>query len=405
MNKYAKKLYYKLFDFFQLTSFIGNDKIANSIYAALKIIEQELDIDWETISNQELFALGLSSNVIKYIDEYRKTREIDELRQVRQSIDEWIVDLIMPGYFDNVELGRIIAKYHIQTRDDLIGYVNSHQSINKYGVENVQHYDFLVRALDWAYFPNNYRKTYTENDYFINNLKGISIRGNFHNHTNFSDGRMDIIDLISKASCYNMEYVGISDHSISANGVDELSLSEQIEQIDEIQRVQAIRIFKSIECEILDDGTLDLPNDSLQKLDYVIIGLHTHANQSRQTMEHRLIQAIESPYSNILAHPSARIFKKKPPVNVDMLKIIDACIQNNVVIEINGDPSRLDLDPKYINYALEKGAYFSLDSDTHSLNGFLNLNNAIMIAQDCGIPPERCINTFSVDRLLQVFQK
>lgn len=120
-------------------------------------------------------------------------------------------------------------------------------------------------------------------------------------------------------------------------------------------------------------------------------------------MESRLIKAIENPLTKILAHPSARIYKKKPPVNVDMHKIIDACIQNNIVIEINGDPSRLDLDPKYIGYALDKGAYFSVDSDTHSLNGFFNINNSILIARELNIPPERCINTFTSSELDEFF--
>lgn len=188
------------------------------------------------------------------------------------------------------------------------------------------------------------------------------------------------------------------------NGVSAETLENQISEITKFQRECPVKIFKSVECEVLPNGDLDLPSQSLDLLDYVIIGIHTNADLSRPEMELRMIKAIENPYSNILAHPSGRIYKKKPAVNVDMYKIIDACVANNVVIEINGDPTRLDLDPKYISYALKKGAYFSLDSDTHKKDGFLNINNAILIAINNHIPPERCINTFSIPDLYDFFE-
>ena len=123
----------------------------------------------------------------------------------------------------------------------------------------------------------------------------------------------------------------------------------------------------------------------------------------KKEAEHRLITAIENEYTSILAHPSSRILNKKVELFVDMYKIIDACIANNVIIEINGDPSRLDLDPKYIKYALEKGAIFSLDADTHTSNGFKNINNAIQMALDSNIPSDRIINTFDLVKLKDTF--
>lgn len=237
----------------------------------------------------------------------------------------------------------------------------------------------------------------------FDSFRGSKIRGNFHNHTTFSDGTLSLEELISLAILHHREYIGISDHSKKVNGVDEHSLEIQHQIIDKIRSTQNIHILKSIECEILDDGNLDLSPYCLEKLDYVIAAVHSNAQQPRKLMESRLIKAIENPLTKILAHPSARIYKKKPPVNVDMHKIIDACIQNNIVIEINGDPSRLDLDPKDIGYALDKGAYFSLDSDTHSLNGFFNINNSILIARELNIPPERCINTFTSSELDEFF--
>ena len=311
----------------------------------------------------------------------------------------------MPGYFNNYRLGRIFAEHSIKTRTDFISFVNSTQFIFEHGIEESRQYDFLIKASNWSDFPHEYSTKYENNDLLINELNGVAIRGNFHNHTTFSDGTLELKTLIYKAVKHNREFIGISDHSKRVGGVDESMLNTQIQLIDEFQPHFPIKILKSIECEILDNGDLDLQNESLQKLDYVIIGLHSNANQPRKLMENRIVKAIENPYSNILAHPSARIYKKKPPINIDMYKILDACVQNNVVIEINGDPSRLDLDPKYINYALDKGAYFSLDSDTHSQNGFYNINNAILIARDYNIPPERCINTLPIAALDKIFRE
>lgn len=156
-------------------------------------------------------------------------------------------------------------------------------------------------------------------------------------------------------------------------GVDENSLQEQWEEINSLQLKTPVKILKSIECEILKDGNLDLASNVLSQLDYVIIAIHTDVCMGKTDMERRLIKAIENPFSNILAHPSARIFGKKPPIWVDMKKIIDACVANDVALDINGAPSRLDPYPSLIEYALNKGAMFTLDSDTHNYEGYWNI--------------------------------
>ena len=163
----------------------------------------------------------------------------------------------------------------------------------------------------------------------------------------------------------------------------------------------SIKIFRSVECEILIDGDLDLDESCLQSCDYVIAAVHCDMFMTKSAAMRRLLRVIENPHTNILAHPSGRMYKKKPELFIDMYQIIDACIANHVVIEINGSPERLDLDPKYVRYALERGAFFSLDSDTHAKSDFYNINNAIRIAEDYHIPPERIINTFSEEEIHQ----
>lgn len=399
MDRFAKKLYFKLFDIFQFLSFLGKREESEDIKHTLEIIKRYGGCDWKAINTSELYRLGVPTRVSKYIKEFQSTGEINIAKQLGSCIDEWIKDLILPGYFNNEILAHIIQNKNIHNNSDLATYVDSKEFRKEYGEDISTQYCHLINVSDWSNFPSIFIKENEPYEVILDNFSGAKIRGHFHNHTTFSDGALSLENLVSLAVLHHREYIGISDHSKKVNGVDEQKLEIQLQTIETISSLQKLHIFKSIECEILDDGNLDLSPYCLDKLDYVIAAVHSNAQQPRKLMESRLIKAIENPFTKILAHPSARIYKKKPPVNVDMHKIIDACIQNNVVIEINGDPSRLDLDPKYIGYALDKGAFFSLDSDTHNLKGFFNINNAVMIAQELRIPPERCINTFTSSEL------
>lgn len=142
-----------------------------------------------------------------------------------------------------------------------------------------------------------------------------------------------------------------------------------------------------------------------KELDYLIIGAHRNEIMSKKEATRRLIRAVENPNSNILAHPQSRIYQKKVGLYLDIHMIIDACRENSVVIEINGDPDRLDLSPEHIEYAVKKGIIFSLDSDTHTENSFKNINNAIKIAEAAHIPPEQILNVQPMPKLKSIFDK
>ena len=229
--------------------------------------------------------------------------------------------------------------------------------------------------------------------------------GNFHNHTTFSDGRLSIEAIANLAKLYNRKFIGISDHSSSVGGVDSEKIMRQISIINSLSKDENFTILKSLECKILADGTLDMDYGIFKELDYLIIGAHRNEIMSKKEATRRLIKAIEHPNSNILAHPQSRIYQKKVGLYVDIQMIIDACKENSVVIEINGDPDRLDLSPEHIEYAVKKGIIFSLDSDTHTLNSFKNINNAIKIAEEAHIPPEQILNIQSMPKLKSIFDK
>jgi DNA polymerase (family X) len=197
------------------------------------------------------------------------------------------------------------------------------------------------------------------------------------------------------------EYLVISDHSKSAfyaNGLKEDQIREQHAQIDILnQKLAPFTIFKSIECDILNDGTLDYTNDILSTFDLVIASVHSNLKMSEEKAMGRLLKAIENPYTTILGHMTGRLLLSRPGYPVDHKRIIEACVQHGVVIELNAHPRRLDMDWRWINYALEQGALISIDPDAHTIEGYNDIRYGVLAAQKAGLQPERNLSSFGLD--------
>jgi DNA polymerase (family 10) len=191
------------------------------------------------------------------------------------------------------------------------------------------------------------------------------IRGIIHSHSRWSDGSNSIEEMAMEAIRCGYEYLVISDHSRSAfyaNGLSIERIEQQHHEIDQLNKKikqlhpeKSFTIFKSIEADILSDGQLDYPADILKTFDLVIASVHSQLNMSEEKAMTRLIQAIENPYTTILGHPTGRLLLSRKGYPIDHKKIIDACIANNVVIELNAHPRRLDIDWKWIPYVMDKG--------------------------------------------------
>lgn len=395
-----KKLYYQYFDLYRVSSFLGDLNVSNRAYNTMNIINENINFHLLDCSFIQLEALGFHNESIYEILEYKQTNNIDYIESYKNKIEPWIKRIILPDFFDVKLLQDIFNKNGIRNRFDLLMYFQSNQAKEKFGIDKSSLYAYYISNIEWENFPLNYRNKYNNLSEIITSYNGKQIKGNFHNHTIYSDGRCNITDLSKLAINCGRNFIGISDHSKRLNGITEESIDIQHTEIGRINKMVNITILKSIECEILKDGSLDFETSELQKFDYVIAAVHRDTNMTKNEATNRLIKAIENDYTTILAHPSSRIYNRNVGLYLDMKKIIDACVDNNVIIEINGDPDRLDLDPSYINYALKKGGLFSVDSDTHSPNGFMNINNAIHIAYDNNIPSEKIINTWSLQELI-----
>jgi DNA polymerase (family 10) len=227
------------------------------------------------------------------------------------------------------------------------------------------------------------------------------IRAIIHSHSNWSDGVSTIEEMASECVNRGLEYLVISDHSQAAfyaNGLKEDRIREQHRYIDELNaKLKPFKIFKSIESDILNDGSLDYPVPVLKTFDLVIASVHSNLKMTEEKSMKRLITAIENPYTTILGHMTGRLLLSRNGYPVDHKKIIEACAANNVVIEINAHPRRLDMDWKWIDYAMEKGVLLSINPDAHSLDGFDDVKFGVLAAQKGGLTKENNLSSFSLN--------
>jgi DNA polymerase (family 10) len=229
------------------------------------------------------------------------------------------------------------------------------------------------------------------------------IKGIIHSHSDWSDGTNTIEEMAKACIALGLEYLVISDHSKSAfyaNGLTEDRIKAQHVQIDQLNLKYApFRIFKSIECDILNDGALDYSEAILSTFDLVIASVHSNLKMSEEKAMQRLMAAIENPYTTILGHPTGRLLLSRKGYPIDHEKIIDACIANDVVIEINAHPRRLDLDWTWVARAQEKGALLSINPDAHNVEGFADTKYGILAAQKGGLLKQRNLSSFSLSEL------
>ncbi len=223
------------------------------------------------------------------------------------------------------------------------------------------------------------------------------VRGVFHNHTTASDGRATIEEMAEAAQVLGFDYLGLADHSkasYQANGLDDGRVLKMIESIRAFNESgeSPVHVFSGIECDILPDGTLDLEEATLKALDYTVMSVHSSFSQPEAEMTARVIRAIEHPSTVMLGHPTGRILLRREPYKIDLHKVIDAAIANRVIIEINANPRRLDMDWRLWRRAAEKGLMCAINPDAHSTNGLAYFEAGVNIARKGGIPLEQILN-------------
>ena len=233
------------------------------------------------------------------------------------------------------------------------------------------------------------------------------IKGAFHNHTTASDGRSSLSEMTAAAQERGWEYWGVADHSkasFQANGLDEARLEAQIESVRALNESGEFStyVFSGIECDILPDGTLDLDQDLLMRLDYVVSSVHSSFSQSSEEMTARIIKAIEHPATTMLGHLTGRLLLRRDGYEVDARKVVDAAIANSVVIELNANPYRLDMDWRLWKSAAEKGLLSSINPDAHAPEHFAFVEAGVNVARKGWLMAENVINTLPLKEVKAV---
>ena len=228
-----------------------------------------------------------------------------------------------------------------------------------------------------------------------------NIKAIIHSHSNWSDGSNTIEQMVTGAIEKSFEYLVISDHSKSAyyaGGLYPDKIIKQHELIDDLnKKYKPFKIFKSIESDILNDGSLDYDDDILASFDLVITSIHSNLKMNEEKAMMRLLKAISNPYTTILGHMTGRLLLSRKGYPVDYEIIIEACAKHNVVIELNAHPRRLDMDWKWIDIALEKGVLISIDPDAHSIEEFDNIKYGVLAAQKGGLTSQKNLSSFSLN--------
>jgi len=232
------------------------------------------------------------------------------------------------------------------------------------------------------------------------------IKGDLHTHTVLSDGVNTIDEMVEMAKNMGYEYFGVTDHapSIQSRGMGNVlrQINETRKKINEINSSQKdIKVLFGYEINILADNTIGLPDDILKDLDYVIAGIHTAFNQDREVMTERIISAIENPFVKIISHPSSRLLNERDPIELDWERVFSAARDNNVILEINSQPTRLDLPDDLVRLAIEWGVDLIINTDSHSASELNLMKYGVNTARRGWAEKNNIVNTLSYEEFVR----
>lgn len=240
-------------------------------------------------------------------------------------------------------------------------------------------------------------------------IKYNSIKGDLHTHTKWTDGLHSTEESAQLGLKMKYEYIGITDHSKStyvAHGLDEKGILKRLEEIEKVQKkISKIKLFKGAEIDINANGSLDYRNQILKQMDIRLVAIHSRFKSPKEEMTKRILKALENPYVNILCHPTGRLINQREPYEADLEKIFQTAKDNNVALEINSHPQRLDLHDIHIKQALEFGCKFAINTDAHSLDHFRFIEFGVAQARRGWLTEKDVINAWPLKKLEKFLEK
>lgn len=268
----------------------------------------------------------------------------------------------------------------------------------------------VLRELGLPYRPAEYREP--EHDEVWQNLpapdeliKVSDLRGMIHTHSTWSDGQASIADMAAEALRLGHEFLGTGDHSRAAHYAGGLSierLQAQLKEVRELQR-SGVPLVAGAEVDILEDGSLDYPDEVLEQLDYVVASVHSHFTLDTDKQTQRLIRAVSHPLVTVLGHATGRLLLRRPSYALDLDAVLEACAANGTVVEINANPYRLDVDWRYALRWRDR-LKFAINTDAHVPAGLTDARYGVMVARKAALTPAQVVNTLNRQAFLAFVQ-
>lgn len=230
-------------------------------------------------------------------------------------------------------------------------------------------------------------------------------RGDIHSHTDWSDGRATMREMAEAAQLLGYEYLGVTDHSpriTVVHGLDAEKLVAQSREMAEVQKTVDVKLLHGIEVDILEDGSLDLPDAVLEILDVVIASPHVKLRQDPAAMTARMMRAVAHPHVDVIGHPTGRRPGSREGATYDFEAVFKEAARHGVALEIDCDPARMDLGPEMARLALEAGCTFVVDADAHAPQEFAYVPMGLWMARRAGVPKERILNFQALDDLTMI---
>jgi DNA polymerase (family 10) len=235
------------------------------------------------------------------------------------------------------------------------------------------------------------------------------LRGDLHMHTTETDGKDDLVAMAQAAHALGRQYIAITDHSQAlamANGLDEKRALAHAARVRALNgRFENLTLLAGIECDILSDGRLDLSDDCLAQLDFVVASIHSSFSQEPQQMTDRILRALECPWVDVLGHPTGRRLLQREPIKFDMAAVMESVSRHGVTMEINCQPQRLDLNDSHARAARERGIPLVISTDAHSVNALSRLQWGVQVARRAWVQAGDVINTRPVNEMRAMLRR
>ncbi|MDD5032823.1 MAG: PHP domain-containing protein [Candidatus Pacebacteria bacterium] len=412
MNKELSKILYEMAEYYEIEGTAFKPQAYTK--AAMSIESLALDIS-EIYRKDGINGLksisGVGSGIAERIEEYMKRGKIEDYENLKKKFPANVSELtsvdgvgpkLIKLFYDRLKIKDINGLEKAAKKGEIKNLPRCGEKLEK-------------KILKWIEF---YKKSVNDSlpeeifglpkDNGLGFIEEKDIKGDLHVHSHYNADKEFVNRMIQKAAERGYEYLGISDHTkflAIEHGLNEKELMEQAELIKKLSSEHKIKIFHGCEANILADGSIDISDDALAKLDYVIAGVHSQMKMPKKEMTERIIKAMENPNVDIISHPTGRIIRQRDEFEIDFDEILKTAKLTGTILEINSNPYRLDLKSSNIKKAKKAGVMMIINSDAHQPEQMDFIKFGIEEARKGGAEKKDILNILPLQKFVEFFKK